>query len=323
MVKKEVLALCLVLLFIGFLKIGSSAIVINEFESNPQGSDTNLEWIELYNNDSIPINISMWQIFDKDSNSLFTATNETFIAANGFYVADFLNGFVNAAGDNATLKNNLGNVVDSTPNLIDNDDNNKTWSRIPDGTGAFVFQESTKGNSNGNITSPVNITIVDINVTDLPLTPLCVIESDVVTLGANVTSGCVESVVFSVFKNGTWQNFTGSNTGGNRYTKIFQVGNFEKFKQYDWKVFARDCNGNFANGTINSFYVNSKTNLGVSPASPNGRNLWYITEPNFELLSPNSTEIFYQWNGYSVRKYFGDFGLGNAVENASNNANVS
>jgi phosphatidylserine/phosphatidylglycerophosphate/cardiolipin synthase-like enzyme len=45
-------------------------IVINEFMYNPKGKEVDGEWVELYNADSISVNLSSWKLSDGDKNTL-------------------------------------------------------------------------------------------------------------------------------------------------------------------------------------------------------------------------------------------------------------
>jgi hypothetical protein len=107
-------------------------ITINEIMYNPnptQGDDTDMEWIELFNNDTAPINISGWEI---DGNTIedtviqaagyaVLVRNET--AFTGYYgslscpviAADFV--LTNDPGDTIVLENSTGVEIDNVPYL--------------------------------------------------------------------------------------------------------------------------------------------------------------------------------------------------------------
>ena len=49
-----------------------SDVKINEIMYNPPGTDTDLEWIELYNNDTTAIDITGWKFYEADTNHRLT-----------------------------------------------------------------------------------------------------------------------------------------------------------------------------------------------------------------------------------------------------------
>lgn len=65
----------------------SKEVTINEFIPNPEGSDTENEWIELTNKSGETINLSGWRLDDADGGSnAFTVPDETRIDPDGFLV---------------------------------------------------------------------------------------------------------------------------------------------------------------------------------------------------------------------------------------------
>ena len=66
----------------------STDVYLNEFMPNPIGDDTKLEFIELYNKSSDPVDISGWKLDDiaDGGSSPFTIPDGTSIAANDFIV---------------------------------------------------------------------------------------------------------------------------------------------------------------------------------------------------------------------------------------------
>ena len=83
-------ALWLVLLSLVFVpQVFAADVVINEFLPNPPGfSESDTEWIELYNNDSASMDISGWKLDDDPSSAqtAYTIPSGTTIAPNGFLV---------------------------------------------------------------------------------------------------------------------------------------------------------------------------------------------------------------------------------------------
>lgn len=137
-------------------------VVINEFLPNPIGKDNapkpNGEWVELYNLSSLPIDIAGWVLYDNsdshpleiklsnsDNNGNVADSGETIVPANGFMVV-YLNGAYNGwlnntGGDSVRL---YDGPIGSGGFLIDSYSyngsapENKSFARIPDGTGNFV-----------------------------------------------------------------------------------------------------------------------------------------------------------------------------------------
>src|SRR3989338_5469835 len=96
---KKGIILCFLVLLLFFPYV--IAISINEVESNPEGTDSGNEWVEIYNEGS-PINLSGWYVQNKD-NKNFTFPG-VFIEEEGFYVLEFNVSFgLTNPGDNVSL----------------------------------------------------------------------------------------------------------------------------------------------------------------------------------------------------------------------------
>jgi len=116
-------------------------VVINEFMADGPGDD----WVELYNNDSMTIEIGDWELHDSTS-SMHVIPLGTTLGAGGFYVANVSNRLDNA-GDTITLYNSTGSVMDvytySSP-LAD-----VSIGRFPDGAGDWYnLTIATPGSAN-------------------------------------------------------------------------------------------------------------------------------------------------------------------------------
>ncbi len=289
-------------LTLSLISFSSASVKINEVEINPSGSDTNLEWIELYN-DGGSVNLSGWLIQDE---ALVNYSLPSVIITD-FYVLDGQD-FTLDANKNFTLYQ--GSIKRDNPDLLFDDlsDNDNTWSRIPDGNNSFVFQASTKGLPN-----------IPNLIESQSESPLCILSTNNVTLTAEVSGFCIENVTFSVQINNIWTNYTGINTIGDNYSIFLHSGNFTGAETINWNVSAQDCfDRTLQNGK--SFYVSPRTSLSVFPSAPDGLNGWYVTEPVFTLTNLNITpaQLFYQWDSQGVFNYISPFGLENA-ENDINN----
>jgi predicted ribosomally synthesized peptide with SipW-like signal peptide len=129
---------------------GSSSntdIALNEIYANPPGSaESNGEWVEVYNIGSWAIDLNGWYLYDKDGHSLqITSANvtggSTLVSAKGYLV-------VNRNGDPYFSLNNSNETIYLYDGIIDGGAlidsksypttiEDKSWSRIPNGTGAW------------------------------------------------------------------------------------------------------------------------------------------------------------------------------------------
>jgi len=64
--------------------VSADLVVINEVLANEPGSSTKLEWVELYNADSLSRNLEGWSFICKEDTTLFAAN--TVISAKGYLV---------------------------------------------------------------------------------------------------------------------------------------------------------------------------------------------------------------------------------------------
>jgi hypothetical protein len=127
-------------------------VVINEVEMSPPNNAS--VWVELYNAGSDPVDLGGWML--KIVNGPWTGpiALEGQIGPGDFRVAEGDPRWT--PGNNATvlLYDAAGSVVDKTHELIDDAQNDFTWSRIPDGKdtdtkGDFAYFMGSKGRSNG------------------------------------------------------------------------------------------------------------------------------------------------------------------------------
>ena len=138
-------------------------IVINEFLPNPIGADDAAkpdgEWVELYNLSGSPKDVAGWYLYDSldshplqitssnsDNNGNTSDAGETVIPASGFLVV-YLDGAYssgwlnNAGGDSVRLYNatiGSGGILKDSYAYSGSASENKSYARIPDGTGDFV-----------------------------------------------------------------------------------------------------------------------------------------------------------------------------------------
>ena len=281
-----------------------SSVFLNEVELNPSGSDVDNQWIEVFNSGASQ-NLSGWYLNDMNGNN-FYFQNVT-INSNNFLSLNLTNYTLSDSNENISLYNKLNVLQDEVLNLSDLDDDNKTWQRLPDGTGDFIFKNSTKGVSN-YVTS----------INDKTHFPSCLVKGEEVVLNANVTGFCVNEVIFSVFTNSGQVNITGNDLGNGNYTAVVNSSLLNAYNNVSWTVYAKDCFNQTVRNGDEYFYLNNRTTLTVVPSNPNGLNGWYVTEPIFLLENGDSNSIFYRWNG----NYFTYTGLFD-LDGTPNNGNVT
>ena len=150
-------------------------IVINEVELNPKGSDAGYgtggsginsktttglsgaqEYVELYNTSDETIDISGWSIVPSATWKSLVIPGNTLIEPNSFLAFTYVNFWFKDFGETVTLVDNMGNVIDETPLLKDNDDESTTWQRATDGldtdsTSDWELKRMTPKSSNGKI----------------------------------------------------------------------------------------------------------------------------------------------------------------------------
>ncbi len=132
-------------------------VVINEVELNPTGDYTKspLQWVELYNPTSSPVNIGGWSIGATTGlQQTYTISLGTSIASHQFIVYNYVANWLPTAGAIMQLTGTDGTIIDQTPPLTDTQGDSNTWQRIYDGldTGSpsdWTFKTGTPGTSNG------------------------------------------------------------------------------------------------------------------------------------------------------------------------------
>jgi len=141
--------------------VGAPSIVINEAYS--RGSDPELDWIEIYNNSDVAVNISGYKIYDDGGQSGSKPKMEvpagTTIPARGFYVFvvdDKANAYpagsgfgLGSKGDEVWLETPQGFVIDNM--VIPELTVDQSFGCKPDGAATrFILTQRTKGASNNN-----------------------------------------------------------------------------------------------------------------------------------------------------------------------------
>ena len=332
--EKRLLVLFFVILFLPSI-LGS--VYINEFVVDPQtdwsnsGSVTSSdEWFELYNDGPVSLNITGWNLSLNDSTpkiktlfgvipakEYFTILNPIGSQNNNGQIILY-DGFGNLI-DSVSYGNwDDGNVSDNAPDGNADNESDECLARIPNGNDTdidkndFVKQKCTYSFHNE---------AKEVFIKDKVYEPNCPLETKNITLYVNITTeGSIDEVIFSVYINETWQNYTGS-ASSNKIGDYFYIldSNFLKGSQWiNWTVYVKDFYNHTTKNGDEQFYVNARTILTIVPENPDGLNGWYITEPKFWLSNEDSTNIWYRWDSLGTINYNGSFGIENSPNNFPN-----
>jgi len=175
----------------------------------------------------------------------------------------------------------------------------------------FAYANDSLGNLNEtNITFSIDtIPPAIINTSANP----CYYSNKDIILNINVDELNLESVLLEANFEGTWKNYSANctNVNGTLYSCSYIVdSNFLNSSAINgafyWKFFTNDSYGH--SSETNEFLFG--TLLEINPSTPDGLNGWYVTEPNFSLIS-NYSESFYKWERGHQESYNGTFGLEN------------
>jgi hypothetical protein len=118
-------------------------VVINEVELNPLGEDQGAEWVELYNGGRDPMDISGWVISSTRENVIIPSG--TLIPPNGFYVVSSQKQWLDNNYESIILRDATGRLIDQTPPIIDQVDDNCAFTRAPDGDYSWREMQSSEG----------------------------------------------------------------------------------------------------------------------------------------------------------------------------------
>jgi competence protein ComEC len=130
----------------------NNQILINEVELNPAGTDTGTEKVELYNPSNTAIDVSGWTISSTAGRTATVVINEgTTLPPKGYLIAerDSQQQWLDNIGEGIDLRNDLGILIDSVGPFSDQDNDESTWQRSPDGQDNWLFSTgNTLGSAN-------------------------------------------------------------------------------------------------------------------------------------------------------------------------------
>ena len=147
----------------------AQSIAINEIMASNETTVTDNagdydDWVELYNNSSITVDLSGWYISDKPDNlTKYDIPAGTTIGANDYLIiwtdedssqgpdpvhANFK---LSKAGETVILSDNFGIVIDSI--TFGQQTTDMGYARVPNGTGNFVIQTPTFDGNNETVST--------------------------------------------------------------------------------------------------------------------------------------------------------------------------
>ncbi|MGB6462988.1 MAG: lamin tail domain-containing protein [Nitrosotalea sp.] len=197
----------LILILIGqtYSALGQAApianhVVINEADINPVGDDTKypIDWVELYNPTTSPVNISGWTIGATTGlQQIYTMPSNTIIQSKQFMLVTYGPMWFPHAGAVIQLKSASNTIIDQTPPLSDFQGGGDSWQRLADGydTGSssdWVYKMATPGSSNGQLATTTTATQ---NTMTLTTDKTSYIFGDTVTMSGKVSALLTDPVL--------------------------------------------------------------------------------------------------------------------------------
>jgi hypothetical protein len=144
--------------------VGAPLIVMNEIYS--RGTSDDPDWIEIYNDSDVEVNIGGYLVYDKgvldNDKPKLSIPDSSIIPAKGFFVVvvDVEGGFgLSGSGEEVWLENAKGNIIDNVifPAL----ETTQSYGRNPDGTPNWeVLNTVTKGAPNST-SDPVGVILMN------------------------------------------------------------------------------------------------------------------------------------------------------------------
>ena len=132
-----------------------TGLVINEFESNPPGTDAGNEWVELYNASTESIDLEGYTLRAGSNASKVCPLPAERIRPGGRLVVDLPGQFLNnsgsagsKSGEYVLLADAEGRTVDKTPAKKDTANDDRTWQRVADASTEWVFEKGTRDSKN-------------------------------------------------------------------------------------------------------------------------------------------------------------------------------
>ena len=145
----------------------SDHVVINEVDTNPFGDDSQSisEWVELYNPTDSDVDLSGWEIASTTVlKKTFTIPDNTIISPGDFLLFNYEKTWFTDSSELVELRNADGVIIDTTPFIVDLENDFSSWQRSYDGFSDWEFSLASAGSSNGKFieflnSSPVVVTV--------------------------------------------------------------------------------------------------------------------------------------------------------------------
>ncbi|HID90346.1 TPA: hypothetical protein EYP44_00095, partial [Candidatus Bathyarchaeota archaeon] len=134
---------------------GPAHVVINEVEQDPPGEDAGNEWVELYNPTDGDVDIGGWTVSTTHGRTVtVTIPQGTVIASKGYWVYTHEEQWLDNEGESVVLRDADGAEIDKTRAMDDDEDDERSWQRFPNGVDTdsdedWQFRLSMKEESNG------------------------------------------------------------------------------------------------------------------------------------------------------------------------------
>lgn len=141
-----------------------TGLLINEYESNPAGTDRGNEWVEILNNTDRAIDLTGYTLCleskKKDEKTELSGTlsqGEFLVVKPDFTLVNDPSQDSRSA-EKLVIRDANGDIVEEVKMKRDNSDDGDTWQRGYDGSSEWVKRTGTMGRTNGNwVTSEFNV----------------------------------------------------------------------------------------------------------------------------------------------------------------------
>jgi beta-lactamase superfamily II metal-dependent hydrolase len=130
------------------------AILINEVELNPLGTDSGQEKVELYNPSDGPVDLGGWTLSSTaGTGAIINISDGAVIPGHGYVLVDSSTQWLDNEQEIIVLRDHTGVTVDYAGYFSDRHNDGNTWQRSPDGSDKWIFALSTLGNANVGLES--------------------------------------------------------------------------------------------------------------------------------------------------------------------------
>ena len=130
------------------------AILINEVELNPLGTDSGQEKVELYNPSGSPLDVGGWTLSSTaGTGAIIAIPDGAVIPGHGYVLVDSNTQWLDNEQEIIVLRDRTGVTLDYASYFSDRHNDANTWQRSPDGSEKWIFAMSTLGNSNVGLVS--------------------------------------------------------------------------------------------------------------------------------------------------------------------------